>query len=471
MEKITCTFYRPEKVNVNEFRKIVSKLADDFDILCTKNVDATDIYDYVYRLAEQARPLDRKPKMYFLGLDEPGNMPSDIRVAYFYKPTYLGAAIIIRSVLLHPELLDATFSNGEKVVPKCREAVRKVLPGVLLGCTGRGFSGQGYDGLKGLIATLDIFTKAGAAQFLEKYPEICKEFSDLYASSMQMMEERVSNGTMKDGWGEDYTEEAQRVLNDYHKGNSVVPGCTSKEKPSFVWYASYGSNINSARFQEYLNACGGDINTTENRSYTTKGTLYFAADSRRWGSGKGVAFLDENGEGTVLTRIYKVSREQFASIQSQEGRKYRRKLMLGIVDGMPVYTCTSLEKREDLNAPSFDYVQTILAGLKEAYPGVSEEVLLLYLIKHGGFSDDVRKVLSYIRNAPHAVTLREIAEHDRRSDIDNCIAAVQLLLSFGLVKQDSRSRRAGYKSEDSGAAFFTVPEKRDITDQVVFGVV
>lgn len=464
MKNLSCTFYRPEKVNINEFREIITKLESDLDTLCSENIDASDIYEYVYRLAGFARPLKSDPKMCFFGLDEPENMPGDARVAFFYRPTYLGAAIIIRSVLLHPELLDTAHKYGS--------VVKKTLPGILLACTGRGFSGHGYDGLKGLIETLTVFTKAGTAQFVVRYPDICNEFSDLYISSMNMIEERVRTDTVKNEWGDDYTEEAQMLLKDYHRGTSAPSGSNSQEeKPSYVWYASYGSNTNSARFQEYLDSCGGNVNEIKTRSFTTRGKLYFAAGSRRWGRGMGVAFLDAESEGTVLTRIYKVSHEQFLSIQSQEGPKYRRKLMLGIVDGLPVYTFTSPEKRKDLNVPSAEYIQTILAGLKEAYPGVSETVLLSYLIRHGAFSDNTRRVLSYIRRAPHAITLGEISEQDDCPGIDEAAAAVSFLLRFGLIKQDSRSRRAGHSTEDPDAMFFTVPEKRDITDLVVYGVV
>lgn len=464
MKELICTFYRPEKVNIKEFCKIITKLENDLDTLCNENIDALDICEYVYRLAGYARPLKRDPKMYFLGLDEPENMPGDARVDFFYRPTYLGAAIMIRSVMLHPELLNAADRYGA--------AVRKTLPGILLGCTGREFSGHGYDWLKGLIETLTIFTKAGTAQFVEKYPYICNEFSDLYISSMNMIEKRVCEDTVKNQWGEDYTKEAQLLLKDYHgEGSASSESSSQEEKPSYVWYASYGSNVNRTRFQEYLDSCGGNVNEIESKSFTTRGKLYFAADSRRWGRGKGVAFLDEESEETVLTRIYKVSHEQFLSIQSQEGPKYRRKLTLGIVDGLPVYTFTSPEKREDLNVPSAEYVQTILAGLKETYPEVSETVLLSYLVKHGALNDNARKVLTYIRRASHAVNLGKIAEQDDCPDIDEATAAIQFLLGIGLIKQDSRSIRAGHSKEDLDALFYTVQEKRDMIDQVVFNVI
>ena len=61
MKKLSCTFYRPEKVNINEFRKIITKLEDDLDILCNENIDASDICEYVYQLAGFARPLKSDP--------------------------------------------------------------------------------------------------------------------------------------------------------------------------------------------------------------------------------------------------------------------------------------------------------------------------------------------------------------------------------------------------------------------------
>lgn len=100
-----------------------------------------------------------------------------------------------------------------------------------------------------------------------------------------MIEERVNSNTVKNGWGDDYTEEAQMLLKDYHRVTPASPSVNKslEEKPSYVWYASYGSNINSTRFQEYLDSCGGNVKEIENKPFTTHGKLYFAAGSRRWG--------------------------------------------------------------------------------------------------------------------------------------------------------------------------------------------
>lgn len=217
MNRINCTFYRPERVNTNEFTNIIGKMAGDLDTLCSQPVKTYDVVQYVYQLLTLAKPLERRPEMYFLGMDEPQNMPSDVRVAYFYRPTYIGTAIIIRAILLHPELLDPALELDWEYETEFKEAVKTVFPGLLLGCTGRSFAGHGYDGLHGLIGAMYIFAKAGTSEFVAKYPDLCKEFTDLYTNSIHLIEEKVSNGKMKNEWGDDYTNEAKRVL-EFHRG-------------------------------------------------------------------------------------------------------------------------------------------------------------------------------------------------------------------------------------------------------------
>ena len=114
--------------------------------------------------------------MYFLGLDEPSSMPGDARVDFFYRPTYIGAAIIIRAALLYPDLLEAKAGSAKEDTPEGAADIRHVLPRLLTGCTGRGFTGHGYESLQGLIETLTLFTKAGTAEFVEKYPDLCRTF-------------------------------------------------------------------------------------------------------------------------------------------------------------------------------------------------------------------------------------------------------------------------------------------------------
>ena len=106
MKKIECTFYRPEHVNVNEFETIVRKLEKDFHTICSGEVAENDIHEYAEALMGQARPLKHNAECCFLGLDEPDNMPGDARVDYFYRPTYLATAIIMKAAMVFPDLLE-----------------------------------------------------------------------------------------------------------------------------------------------------------------------------------------------------------------------------------------------------------------------------------------------------------------------------------------------------------------------------
>ena len=210
MKKIRCTFYRPEQVNVREFHSIVEKLSEDFHTACSKEVDADSLRIYANDLLDCAKPLAKKPKMFFLGLDEPGNMPSDARVDFFYMPTYLGTAMVIRAALECLTFMDELETDPEK---------KNAFHGMLLGCTGRGFKGHGFDDLKGMIETLGVFAQARTEEFIRKYPDICREFTQLYKRSIAELEKKRAEGKVRNEWGEDYSREAEAVIRMY-KNNS-----------------------------------------------------------------------------------------------------------------------------------------------------------------------------------------------------------------------------------------------------------
>lgn len=212
MKKIECTFYRPEEPNLAEFSNIIGKMKADLHTICAEEVSTESVYQYVYDLARAARPLEYKPEMSFLGLDDPNNMPSDARVDFFYRPTYIGTAIIIRAILLHPELWDEGKIQGWEHEADCRKELKKAFPGLLKGSTARHFSGAGSEALLGMIEALRIFAEAGTGEFVEKYPDICSEFTELYRDSVQELRSRVAMNAAHGRWGEDYTEEAKETL-------------------------------------------------------------------------------------------------------------------------------------------------------------------------------------------------------------------------------------------------------------------
>lgn len=212
MKQIECTFYRPVEVNISEFIMIVRKMEEDLQTLCREPVEESSVRAYVRDLLREARPLTGKPAMYFLGLDEPSSMPGDARVDFFYRPTYIGAAIIIRAALLYPDLLEAKAGSAKEDTPEGAADIRHVLPRLLTGCTGRGFTGHGYESLQGLIETLTLFTGTGTAEFVEKYPDLCRTFSDMYLSAMESIRQGLREDTLHGSWGEDYTKKGLELM-------------------------------------------------------------------------------------------------------------------------------------------------------------------------------------------------------------------------------------------------------------------
>ncbi|MDO5139642.1 MAG: hypothetical protein Q4D71_14425 [Oscillospiraceae bacterium] len=205
-----CTFYRPERTIIREFQNIVGKMRLDLHDLKEGKVDEQQTRRYVLNLMRLAEPLERNPRMMFWGLDRPERMPSDARVDFFYIPSYIATAILMRAALTYPALIGN--GNDQECSRECTDLYKKVLPGAMLGCTGRGFMGSGYDDVRGLFDTMEIFSDGGAGEFVKLYPDMCPEFTKLYTETVSMIHERVAEEKWQDGWGADYLPRAERIL-------------------------------------------------------------------------------------------------------------------------------------------------------------------------------------------------------------------------------------------------------------------
>lgn len=82
----------------------------------------------------------------------------------------------------------------------------------MLGSTGCGFMGHGYDDILGLVRTMEVFAMADTMGFITRYPELCPEFTELYRETLSYIEERVANGTLAGAWGDDHTAAGMAIL-------------------------------------------------------------------------------------------------------------------------------------------------------------------------------------------------------------------------------------------------------------------
>ena len=184
-----------------------------------------------------------------------------------------------------------------------------------------------------------------------------------------------------------------------------------------VWYASYGSNLSSDRFQCYL---GGGRPEGASRTYpgarnqsppeddralTLPGEMFFAWESPTWGGG--IAFYDAEAAGETLTRADLVTEQQFADVAAQEMHRtpgadldlsqvlehardevgpgrYETLHLVGELEGAPVLTFTTPDPAGlQHNSPAPAYVRMIAKGLREAHE-LSDEDIAAYLLARPG---------------------------------------------------------------------------------------
>lgn len=194
------TFYRPGQVSSREFDQIIEGMRNDLNELVSGKAGKEEIIEYAAKLIQDAVPLAKNPSMVFWGLDEPQSMPSDSRVLYFYRPSYIAVSI-----------LSYIWLNGPEEA-KALKGYQEILKKGLLGATGRGFSGSGHDAIKGLIDALDIFTTGEMCPFVMRFPEICPTFTSIFLDVRSILEEKMKRGKVTNGWGEDFTDAAFSVM-------------------------------------------------------------------------------------------------------------------------------------------------------------------------------------------------------------------------------------------------------------------
>lgn len=176
-----------------------------------------------------------------------------------------------------------------------------------------------------------------------------------------------------------------------------------------IWYASYGSNCLSARFEAYL--AGGRASGSsrsergardprrpvESAPFWIPHGVRFIGASTKWGGG-GVAFLDHRRERCAPGRIYLITRGQFDDLAAQESRRdrvalpfddlipgevhvvgscwYDGLLALEPIEDVPVVTFTSPQPPEDrpTSPPSATYLGTVMRGIMEVHSITGEEL-------------------------------------------------------------------------------------------------
>ena len=389
--------------------------------------------DFSLKIAMQLGQLQSKDGSW--GIIEKCRGDADVIVNLLYVPTYYATAALMRCALLVKTLpadIEGSLHCGLEFA------------------RGRKLNGHGFDATADKLKALEVYKRAGLYEWMLLNEDREKEFSEMICQIIEGFRVALMTGQTWSDWNKNFREEFENEVADF-----------DEHMCRYIWYAAYGSNLSLSRFMEYIDSCQDTSEPEELRPYQIPYDLYFAYHSRHW-NGSGVAFIDMDKPGCTMGRIYKIRTAQFLEIQRREGAPYCNKVMLGTLEGIPVYSFTSPSRRSDINNPDREYLDVVLAGLKETYPEKGELVLLTYLLSHGALQEDDLKVLSFLRAASHGQNISQIKESGLA--ITKVKKSVKNLCRIGLIRQDSRSIAAGHVISSLEAVFYTCKDRRELID-------
>ena len=110
------------------------------------------------------------------------HMPSDARVDFLYRPTYVCCQIMMRALL------------GGKLSDEQSQRVKISLSRGLAFSCGRGLNGHGIEDLERQCEDVADFGHAGITEIVERYPLLCPEFFSLINKIGDEYVERIANG-------------------------------------------------------------------------------------------------------------------------------------------------------------------------------------------------------------------------------------------------------------------------------------
>jgi hypothetical protein len=168
MKNITCTF--SDKDTTRDLYPENVKLHSDMLAIVNGEVSDECAYDYAKALAGCIKDFGAEDCMFWTCVNDEhrSTMPSDARVEYIYKPTYMASCI-----LAHVYLTNENVRRDEKFCYVLRRALN--------GCMGRHFTGHGMDAEEGFQETMQIFREGHMPDFTRKYPDFNISFTTALA--------------------------------------------------------------------------------------------------------------------------------------------------------------------------------------------------------------------------------------------------------------------------------------------------
>lgn len=231
---MNCTFFRTNTVDIDTWNLIIHKLEMDLMEFESGSVSREEAIEYLMDLINQAKPLPNDQGKYAFGMDDPETMPSDARVDFFYRPTYIASTIIMVICLRYPTVLSDLPTSEE---------IRKILSGCLDTCTGRDFGGSGIEWYEGLVETMKLFSAHRVGEFVRKYGHISPRFTECYKRTLNEMMSDIVQGKAHGMFGSDLSDEVREIL----IAEKRILSQNEFDQSTYRYYIAYGSNLNLDR--------------------------------------------------------------------------------------------------------------------------------------------------------------------------------------------------------------------------------
>ncbi len=244
--------------------------------------------------------IEEQDEMGFWGFVEPREVGADIRVLYFYEPTYIAVAIMMHYWNTH---------KGEVVgLIGFEEAFKKGLEAAI----GRQFKGSGYDELKGIAQALKYLVYGNVVGFTCDYPKVCSRFTKQFEGAWSYLSFLFNQEETTNEWGEDFGPIIEETLTLLEEVRDSFKEKAQSQLNLFVYGTLKKGECNH---HKYLSGA-----SFEGNYYLDQYVLY------ELGSFPGMV-PDE--EGCVIGEVYCISPEQLKAIDELEGegRLYKRQIV------------------------------------------------------------------------------------------------------------------------------------------------
>jgi gamma-glutamylcyclotransferase (GGCT)/AIG2-like uncharacterized protein YtfP len=224
-------FQRPEECAdyARVLHGCVLQMKEVLDKLSKEAVELNQAKDFICSLITEQ---DEKG---FWALIPSPKVDSDIRVLYWYEPTYIATTIMMKFYMQH--------KNESKSI----EGFDNALKIGLVASTGRGLKGHGHDDIAGRLSALQIFSKGEVMKFVENYPEMSPEFSRMIKAITDWLDSAIKTEKTKGDWGEDYKSDMVKTLELLKDGSKGIKD-GSKGIKVFVYGTLMKGNSNYKSF-------------------------------------------------------------------------------------------------------------------------------------------------------------------------------------------------------------------------------